>query len=195
MSSPSVTRRGDLDQRVALQVEAGHLAVDPHQTVVHPASLFASAPAPWVTTRARPGQAAQRDRRRLRDRGRGAGAGHRRRRRAGRPDRAGAHPVRDAQPARPRRRRHRHRQDEDAAGASPSSCRTPGCRCCWPTSRATCPGWRGRARPNAEDRVAGAGHRRRLDADGVPGRVPLARRRAARRCRSGRRSPSSARSC
>ena len=111
-------QRGDLDERVAPQVEAGHLAVDPHQTVVHPASLFA-------TLRRRGRRHERRDRpaagtahrRRVRDRGRGAGAGHGRRRRSGRSDGAGPHPAGDAQPARPRRRRDRHRQDQDAAGA------------------------------------------------------------------------------
>ena len=118
-----------------------------------------------------------------------------RRRRAGRPGGAGAHPAGDAEPPRPRGRRDRYRQDEDAAGAWPGSCRTPGCRCCSPTSRATCPGWRGRARTNARDPVAREGHRRRLDAHGLPRRVPLARRQEQRRRRSARRSPSSGRSC
>ncbi|GAA5159074.1 hypothetical protein GCM10023321_39570 [Pseudonocardia eucalypti] len=32
-------QRGDLDQGVGLDVQAGHLAVDPHQAVIHPATL------------------------------------------------------------------------------------------------------------------------------------------------------------
>src|SRR5207253_2735377 len=34
-------QRGDLDQGVFAEVEAGHLAVDPHQIVGHPPSLTA----------------------------------------------------------------------------------------------------------------------------------------------------------
>ena len=40
-SSPSVTRQAISIRASLLQVEAGHLAVDPHQTVIHPGSLFA----------------------------------------------------------------------------------------------------------------------------------------------------------
>ena len=38
---PVGDEHGDLDQRVVGEVEAGHLAVDPYQTVVHPGSLGA----------------------------------------------------------------------------------------------------------------------------------------------------------
>ncbi len=86
------------------------------------------------------------DRFRVRDGGRGTGARHRRRRRSGRSRREGPHPASRrstgtassrAPPARARRRRCR---------GSPASCRTPGCPCCWPTSRATSPAWPSPAR-------------------------------------------------
>ncbi len=188
---------GDLDQRVAAEVEAGHLAVDPHQTIVHGVTLCLArgeGPLPRVSS--------LRDRLVVHCRGVGCGAvenpaarsaaqeiaagyategaalelGCVRRRRHGRPGRAGAHPVRDAQPARPGRRRHRHRQDQDAAGDRRAAVR--GGRAGAARGRQGRPvrdGAAGRARP--EDRRSGRGHRRRLGADGVPGRVPVARRR------------------
>ena len=42
-------QRRDLDQRVGAEVEAGHLAVDPHQSVVHERSPYPSACPPALS--------------------------------------------------------------------------------------------------------------------------------------------------
>ena len=143
--SPSVTRAAISMSASRPQVEAGHLAVDPHQTVVHPASLFATLRRRGRRHECDRGSSPE-DRRRVRDRGRRrwswarSSSTARSTRRPGCASRWRCSTGTASSPARPvpaRRRRCRR---------WPSSCPTPGCRCCSPTSRATCPGWRGRAR-------------------------------------------------
>ena len=184
-------QRGDLDERVAPQVEAGHLAVDPHQTVVHPASLFA-------TLR-------RRGRRHECERGSRLRLGQAQRIAAGYAAEGGALElgtvVVDGQvdPAArvriPLAMLNRHGLVAGATGTGKTKTLQALAGQLSDAGRAGAAGRRqgrpvrdgpaGRGQPARP--VAGDGHRRRLDAHGLPRRVPLPRRQELRRRRSARR--------
>ena len=210
LSSPSVTRAAISMSRSDLQVEPGHLAVDPHQFVTHSDQQYshradrrspsthldrcsASSVCPHEHRIDSHPRAA--DRRWLRRR--------RRRRWSSAPSSSTASSTRRAQVRIPLATVNRHGLVAGATGTGKTKSlqviaeqlSAAGVPVVMADVKGDLSGLSQPGDAGRQDRPARHRHRRQLDADGVPRGVPVARHRRASGSRCGPRSPASGRSC